>query len=139
MRLLAQSQKDLSVISAIVQDAITRVGDISYDKKSRQLIIAMNRFCWENGKRSVPARARAALQISDVISVRQTGIASAKRNGILSLLDIEFAADQENPPSGEITINFSDNGTMIISVECLDLALVDVSGAWGAKSRPKHG
>lgn len=139
MRLLAQSEKDLSVISAMVQDAITRVGDISYDKKTRQLIIAMNRFCWESGKRSIPARVRAALQISDVISVRQTGIASGKRNGILSVLAIEFTADAQNPPSGEIKINFSDNGTMLISVECLDLALVDISSAWGAKSRPKHG
>ncbi|MBL1430905.1 MAG: DUF2948 family protein [Robiginitomaculum sp.] len=139
MRLLAQSQKDLSVISAMVQDAVTRVGDISYDKQSRQLIIAMNRFCWENGKRSVPARARAALQISSVLSVQQNGIAVVKRNGILSVLAVEFSEKTDIAPGGELTIILADNGTISISVECLDVALVDISGAWGAKSRPKHG
>lgn len=139
LRLFAQSEKDLLVISAIIQDAVTRVGDIRYEQKSRQLIIAMNRFCWENGKRSAPARTRAALQITNVLAVQQNGIAQHNRNGVLSLLAVEFSMDVKNSPGGEITISFSGDGTLIATVECMDVALVDLSDPWGAKSRPKHG
>jgi len=137
VRLLAQSNDDLQIISAMAQDAVTRVGDISHDRKTRQLILAMNRFCWERGRKTAPARARSALQIESVISIKAKGIAMGKKNGILSLLALEFTEDEA--PGGVLTITFSDGGALAVAVECLDVALVDISTPWGAKSRPKHG
>ncbi|VAV90751.1 hypothetical protein MNBD_ALPHA06-647 [hydrothermal vent metagenome] len=138
MRLLASTNEDLQVVSTMIQDAVTRVGDISHDRKTRQLLIAMNRYCWERGKRTVPARVRAALQIVGVLSVQAQGIAQGKRNGILSLLSLEFTEDKTMEPGGLLTLHFSDGGALAVSVECLDVALVDLSEPWGARSRPRH-
>jgi len=139
LRLLAQNNEDLQIISSMVQDAVSRVGDISRDGKSKQLIIAMNRFCWERGKRSAPARTRSALQVSGVLNVKSSGITIGKPNGILSLLAIKFTPDKELKPGGHVEITFSGGGALMLYVECLDAALVDLSEPWGAKSRPKHG
>ncbi len=139
VRLLATELEDLQVISSMAQDAVTRVGDIVHHAGSRQLIIAMNRFCWERGRLRQPARARSALQIGGVLSVQAKGIAQGKRNGILSLLALSFDLDPKGGPDGVVTLAFSDGGEMKLQVECLDVALVDLSEPWGAKSRPKHG
>ncbi|PHR56742.1 MAG: hypothetical protein COA47_12475 [Robiginitomaculum sp.] len=139
MRLLATDLESLQVISSMVQDAITRVGDIVHHAGSHQLIIAMNRFCWERGRLIHPARTRSALQIGGVLKVQAKGIAQGKRNGILSLLALSFDLDPKDEPGGVLTLAFSDGGEMKLQIECLDVALVDLSEPWGAKSRPKHG
>ncbi len=139
MRLLAQNNEDLQIISSMTQDAISRVGDISWDVKSRQLVIAMNRFCWERKKRSAAARVRSALQIGGVLQVKSKGIQIENTNGILYLLAIEFNQDEQLSPGGHIRIVFSDGAVLTAEVECLDLALVDLSEPWPVKSRPKHG
>jgi hypothetical protein len=33
---------------------------------------------------------------------------------------------------------FSDGGTILLDVECLDAGLADVSGEWAARGRPSH-
>src|SRR5258708_40203391 len=48
LRLLAEDADDLAIISGALQDAVTRIGDISWEKRHRRLTIAFNRFCWED-------------------------------------------------------------------------------------------
>ena len=43
LQLLAEDADDLAVISAALQDAVAKVGDISYEARSRRLTIAFNR------------------------------------------------------------------------------------------------
>ena len=47
LKLLAQDPEDVQVLSAALQDAVTRVGDIHYDAHARTLTVALNRFRWE--------------------------------------------------------------------------------------------
>ena len=47
LKLQAIDEEDLAVISAHVQDAILKVGDMSYLPKEKRFAIAMNRFGWE--------------------------------------------------------------------------------------------
>ena len=49
LRLLAQDADDIAIISAAMQDAVAKVGDINYEAKARRLTIAFNRYCWEAG------------------------------------------------------------------------------------------
>ena len=67
LQLLAEDPDDLAVISAALQDAVAKVGDISYEARSRRLTIAFNRFRWEAGLRQ---RVRSALQIGGVMAVQ---------------------------------------------------------------------
>lgn len=139
MRLLAKDEADLQVLSALVQDAVIRVGDLAFDKKGRNFIVPMNRFLWEKGRVSAPSRARSVLELRDVMGVRAKNVAMNRKNGLLNLLSIQFhPSEAEDDPGGKLLLLFSDNAEIKVQVECLDAALIDISGAWGTKKRPRH-
>ena len=47
LRLVALDPDDLAVISAHLQDALLRVGDIVYLPKERRFVVQTRRFDWE--------------------------------------------------------------------------------------------
>ena len=47
LKLLAQDAEDLKVVAAALQDAVGRIGDISYEPGARRLTLALNRYRWE--------------------------------------------------------------------------------------------
>jgi hypothetical protein len=69
LRLLAHDADDLQVLSAALQDAIAKVGDIRFDPADRTLTLALNRF-----RRPIPHVAFLAL---GVYWLGQLGIAIA--------------------------------------------------------------
>ncbi len=50
LALLASDAEDLTVISALAQDAILPVTEIAYDSRHRQLALLLNRFRWEDAE-----------------------------------------------------------------------------------------
>ncbi len=70
LQLLAEDAEDLKVISAALQDAVGAIGDIRYEKSSRRLTIAFNRFRWEAGAAKGGERVRAALQLGGVLDLK---------------------------------------------------------------------
>jgi hypothetical protein len=62
LRLLALDQEDLAIVSAHLQDAVVRVGDIAYLPKERRFALLARRFDWEAPpERAAPAPHGAAL------------------------------------------------------------------------------
>ena len=47
LKLKAEDEEDLRVVSACLQDALIAVGDISYLKDDQRFVLIANRFCWE--------------------------------------------------------------------------------------------
>src|SRR5947199_6585402 len=47
LRLRAEDQEDLAVISACLQDALVSVADLAYDREARNFLLVANRFRWE--------------------------------------------------------------------------------------------
>ena len=60
LRLLAADEADLETISALVQDAAVKCGDVAYDAKARRLVIIANRYRWETRQ---PSRVRCVLHL----------------------------------------------------------------------------
>lgn len=133
LRLLAQDQDDLAVISAALQDAIAKVGDISYEAKARRLTIAFNRFRWEAGSRQ---RVRSALQVGGVLALQARKIRRDRRDAVVELLAIGFEAGE--PPGGVLTLSFAGGGDLRADVECIDAVLADVSEPWPTPRAPAH-
>ncbi|WP_421935235.1 DUF2948 family protein [Phenylobacterium sp.] len=133
LHLLAEDPEDLSIISAALQDAVAKVGDISYEARSRRLTIAFNRFRWEAGERQ---RVRSALQIGGVLSVQARRIRRERREGVLELLAIAFEPGE--PPGGILTLSFAGGGDLRATVECVDAVLADVSTPWPTPRAPRH-
>lgn len=133
LQLLAADAEDLAVLSAALQDAIAKVGDISYEAKARRLTIVFNRYRWEA---SGGQRVRAALQIGGVLAVQTRKIRRDRRDAVIELLALDFQPDE--PPGGTLTFTFAGGGDLRATVECVDAVLADVSAPWPTPRTPRH-
>jgi hypothetical protein len=133
LNLLAHDEEDLAVVSAALQDAVAKVGDIVFEARARRLTIAFNRFRWEAGVRE---RVRSALQVGGVLAVQTRKIRRDRREGVLELLAIGFEAGE--PPGGALTFSFAGGGDLRATVECIDAVLSDVSQPWPTRRVPAH-
>jgi hypothetical protein len=136
LRLLAQDAEDLGVLSAALQDAVAKIGDIRWDAQSRTLTIACNRFRWEAGGKK-GERVRSALQFGDVAGVQARNLRRDAKGAVVSLMSIAFEPAEE-APAGLVVLTFAGGGDMRVSVDCLDVALADVSEAWATPRTPGH-
>lgn len=139
LKLLALDEEDLQVISAHVQDAVLRVGEIDYMAGEKRIVLVMNRFVWEAPRRLFRRhneRRRSVLHFDRVTSVSTTGIDRGKPEDVLSLLAIKFTATE--PPGGLVELVFSGDAAIRLEVECIEARFSDLGGAWEATSRPTH-
>jgi hypothetical protein len=136
LRLLAQDADDLQVLSAALQDAIAKVGDIRFDPADRTLTVALNRFRWEAEGEVRHERVRAALQIGSALSVQARKIKREPRDAVVELLAIAFEAAVS--PGGAVMLTFAGGGDLRVEVECLDVALADISAPWPSRHAPRH-
>jgi len=135
LRLLAEDADDLAVISAALQDAVTKIGDILWEPKARRLTIAFNRFRWE-AKGGRGERVRAGLQLGGVLSVKGRRLRREAKDAVLELLAMTF--DPGEAPGGVITLAFAAGGDLAAGVECIDAALADLSDPWPVPRKPGH-
>ena len=133
LRLLALDADDLGVISAALQDAVIKVGDIAFEAKSRRLTIALNRYRWEAGGGE---RVRAALQLGYVLEVQARRIRRAPKDAVLELLALTFEPGES--PGGAVALTFAGGGDLRAIVECIDAVLADVSPPWPTPRSPAH-
>jgi hypothetical protein len=134
LRLLAQDTDDLAIISAAMQDAVAKIGDINYEAKARRLTIAFNRYCWESGGNT---RVRSALQLGGVMKVQARKIRRGARDAVIEVLAVSF--DEGAAPGGMVTISCAGGGDLRAEVECIDAVLADVSEPWPTPRAPAHG
>ena len=135
LRVRAEDADDLAVVSAALQDAVTKIGDIRFDPAARSLTIVLNRFRWEAGAQR-GERIRTALQLGDVLSVKARKLRQGAPEAVLALLSIDFEAG--DAPGGTVAFVFAGGGDLRCDVECLDMVVADVSQPWPARSAPNH-
>lgn len=135
LRLIAEDAEDLKTLSAALQDAAGKIGDIRYDPAARTLTLALNRYRWETGGMR-GERVRTALQVGGVLSVKARRLRQGAPDAVLSLLDVGF--EPGAAPGGTVAFVFAGGGDLRCEVECIDAALADVSGAWPARRTPEH-
>jgi DUF2948 family protein len=133
LRLLAQDADDLAVVSAAMQDAVAKVGDINYEPKARVLTIAFNRFCWEAPGRE---RVRSGLQLGGVLNLQARKIRRGVREAVIEVLAVTFEPGEA--PGGTVTISCAGGGDLRATVECVDAVLADVSEPWPTPRSPAH-
>lgn len=136
LKLLAQDAEDLAVLSAALQDAVAKIGDIRWDASARTLTVACNRFRWEaGGKRG--ERVRSALQLGDVTGVQARKLRRDAKGAVIELLSVAFEPGEE-APGGAVLLTFAGGGDLKVTVDCLDVILADVSEPWSTPRKPGH-
>lgn len=135
LRLLAEDEDDLSVISAALQDAVTRIGDIRWERQERRLTLTVNRVRYEceAGERE---QVRAGVQIGSVTAVKARNLRQGAPEALVQLLAVSF--EPAEPPGGVVTFAFADGADLAAEVECVDAALADISEPWLVDRRPAH-
>jgi hypothetical protein len=133
LRLLAQDADDLAIISAALQDAVAKVGDIDFEPKARRLTIAFNRYCWECGGGQ---RVRSGLQLGGVMKVETRKIRRNAPSAVLEFLAMTFEPGEA--PGGVVTLSCAGGGDLRATVECIEAVLADLSKPWPTPREPAH-
>jgi len=137
LKLLAEDSEGLGIIAAAVQDALVKPQDIKLDKRTRTFGLELNRFQWEKAGNRMPYfRSRSVLAFAGVESVRSRNV-SKDIDAVHALLNIEFRPAAE-PPGGTVTLTFSGKTQIEMTVECVDVTLMDTGIAWPTRVRPDH-
>jgi DNA-binding protein YbaB len=133
LKLLAEDAEDLKVVAAALQDAVGKIGDISYEPTARRLTLAFNRYRWEakGGE-----RVRSALQVGSVLGVQARKLRRNAKDAVVELLNVAFEPGEA--PGGTVTFTFAGGGDLRAQVECLDVILADVSAPWPTPRTPRH-
>jgi hypothetical protein len=137
LRLIAQEGEGLTVLSALLQDAIFPITEMAYAKARRRFALLLNRFRWEDRDAAEAAarryeRVQSLLVFEDVLAVKSTGIDRKDRDTVLSLLSISFAETSEG--AGEVTLVLAGDGAIVLTVEALDASLRDTTRPYLAPS-----
>lgn len=143
LRLKAETPEDIPVLSALVQDAVFTGADLRWWRKGRRLDLLLNRFRWED----VPAaerarrpweRVRSVLSVQDALAVASQGVAKGDADTVLSLLSLGFEPGEDG--TGTLVLVLAGDGAFRVAVECVNIALTDVTRPYRAPSgkRPDH-
>ncbi len=137
LKLLALDGEDLEIVSAHLQDAVVKVGDMGYAKSDRRFVLLVNRYAWEaSDPRGRGQRKRAGLHFDHVNGAHAEGFDLNAKDGVLNLLAITFEPGEA--PAGQVLLTFAGGGRVRLDVECLEARLRDLGGVWAAKAQPKH-
>jgi hypothetical protein len=143
LKLVALDRDDIEVVSAHVQDALVKVGDIFWQPHEHRFMMALNRFDWMSAldKAEPPdaadyRRCRTALRFERVNACKCRNLDQSDKNALLNLLAVEFA--ENDAPAGVVSLIFSGGGVIRLEVECLEAELADLGEVSVAALCPDH-
>ena len=134
LKLIAQDDEQLTILSSLAQDSIIKSNEMGYDKKNKRFALLMNRYRHEEEN---PSRIRTAIHFDYVESIKSVGIDKESKDEILVLLAIRF--EIKSKPSGSIFLEFSNNKSISFDVESIEAFLTDMGEPWKISNRPDHG
>jgi hypothetical protein len=132
------------VISAHLQDAVLKVGDLAYLPAERRFAALGNRFDWadalrDGGRPPEYIRRCSVLRFERVLAAKVRGIDLARKDEVLSLLTIAFEpSGATEDPGGGVILQFANGGAIRLEVEYIEAELKDLGVVWRAKSKPQH-
>jgi hypothetical protein len=148
LRLLAHDRDDISVLSALLQDAIIPGADMSFDRKLNEFVIVANRFCWElepltdvkssDGK-AIHERRLCGVRIARVRSVHHNHWPKTRQYRLFNLLALGLVDMAEHAKDGSVLqFEFSGGSSLRLNVDDVDIAFADLDVGHPTSLQPKH-
>ena len=137
LALMAADADDLKAISVMLQDAIVKIGDMTYLQDERRFVFMANRYCWEAGRGFLHPgyRVRTGIHFDDVQKVRAKSVRLDAKEALIDVLSIEWEGDENG---GCIKLSLAGGGTIALETEAINVTVKDVSEPWRASRRPDH-
>jgi hypothetical protein len=136
LKLIALDGEDLAVISAHVQDAFVKRGEMTYLAEQKRFVLGAERYDWAADAMGRKERVGAALRFDRVSKVSQIGLSGLRPEATLNLLAVSF--DENDPPGGVVILTFSGGGAVRLEVECLEGELRDIGPRKQVAACPGH-
>lgn len=143
IRLKADHIDDVEVMSSLLQDAVFRVDDMTYQKNNHRFALVANRFRWEaevlrrkkpKGKESYQ-RVRAGLRFEGVLGAQFKNVPFRQKSKVMSLLSLDVKKKKKD---FVISLTFSGNAVIRLTTEVVEVYLEDITGPWDTRSKPQH-
>ncbi len=134
LKLRAEDEEDLAVVSAILQDALVAVGEMAWLPEEKRFVLVANRFRWEpptQGPRRDFERCMSGLRIDGVKTVQRRGFTPRDSERLLVLLAIR-------PAPGVLYLDFAGGSSIRLEVERILCHLDDLGEPWPTRWRPRH-
>jgi hypothetical protein len=146
IKLRANDDEDLKVVSACLQDAIFPIGDMCFQPNERRFVAVANRFMWESAEGietppPVPGsedsdlypfqRVHTALRVENVTAVRSRNIDRHNQRLVLEMLSLEKV------PAGLI-LHFAGGGCVLIESPGWRVLVEDIGDPWPTGCKPCH-
>ncbi|MGA0595096.1 DUF2948 family protein [Enterovirga sp. CN4-39] len=135
LKLAAFDSDDLAIVSTHLQDAVIRVGDLTFLPEKRRFALVGRRFDWEAADRE-PRRRLTGCHFDRVLAVKVRGIDRGRPDEVLNLLAITF--EPADPPSGAAILHFAGGACIRLELECIEALMKDLGPVWAAEKRPVH-
>lgn len=138
LKLRAHDAEDLAVISAMLQDALVPLGDMTFLPDDNSFILAVNRYRWEQS--DAPQRVHSGVRFDRVRRVQFSNIDRRNRRQFLSLMALEFLpAAETNAETGDvILLHLAGGGRIRLEVDEIFCVLSDFGEPWPTQWRPDH-
>jgi hypothetical protein len=155
LKLRAEDEEDIQVISACLQDALVAVGDMTFLKDEHRFVLVGNRFCWEDvSSDAIPDiadpeadedlpedeeaekgfRVHCGLCFETVTGVKVRGFDPRDASRILELL----ALTTESDDGPAIRLIFAGDAEILLRTERIECRMEDLDEHWPTAFRPKH-
>jgi hypothetical protein len=128
LKLRAEDEDDVAVLSTVLQDALVPVAEMAYLPDERQFVLVANRFRWEGQE---VERTLAGLCIDQVARVQRRGFSPGDPDRILVLLALRAEG-------GALHLEFAGGGSIRLEVEAIACRLDDLGEPWPTRWRPRH-
>jgi hypothetical protein len=136
--LMGADKDDLQAVSALLQDAVAKIGEMAFIPTDRRFAFVANRYVWEGavkGGRGPGQRVRTGVHFDDVISVRARKVRMGAPEAVVDILSINFEGDENG---GTITLELAGGGAVALEVDAINVTMRDLSEPWRAARKPDH-
>ena len=137
---MAGDAEDLSVLSAMLQDAIAEDWRfcLSFRLSAVLLlsVIVLSGSARCRGSAGPFARVRAGMHFDDVVAAKFQHLRSEAKDAVVELLAVRFEPGEDG--GGVIMLDFAGGGAVRLEVESVNAYLADMSEPWRTRAKPAH-
>jgi hypothetical protein len=134
LKLRAEDEEDLAVVSAFLQDALVPVAEMVFLPDEQRFVLVANRFMWERkpvDKKGHCERTLTGIAFDGVTAVQVRGFERSDGDRILEVLAVRATAEA-------IIFEFSGADAMRLEVGRILCHLEDIGEPWPTPWRPRH-
>jgi hypothetical protein len=136
LRLIAFDTEDLKILSAHLQDARIKIGQMTYAPRVQRFGLIAARFNWLPTCKGKAERLWTGLDFERVSKACVHGIDLKATQTELNLLSMTFTP--HDAPSGRIELTFSGGAAIRLEVECVEALMQDLGPSFEADALPAH-